>query len=36
MRRKPPKKTKEEKLAENYFPVDEKDLKYTKIGRAHV
>ena len=29
MPRKPPKKTKEEKIAENYFPVDESDLKYT-------
>ena len=29
MRRKAPKKTKEEKLAESFFPVDESDLKYT-------
>ena len=29
MPRKPPKKTKEEKLAESFFPVDEHDLKYT-------
>jgi len=28
MRRKPPKKTKEEKLAENYFPVTKDDLRY--------
>lgn len=28
MRRKPPKKTKEEKVAENYFPVTKDDLKY--------
>ena len=29
MARKPPKKTKEEKSAESYFPVDESDLKHT-------
>jgi len=29
MPRKPPKKSKEEKIAENYFPVDESDLRYT-------
>ncbi|MCH8945679.1 MAG: DNA topoisomerase I [Nanoarchaeota archaeon] len=28
MRRKPPKKTKEEKIAENYFPVSKDDLRY--------
>jgi len=29
MRRKAPKKTKEEKIAENYFPVDETDVKHS-------
>ena len=28
VKRRPPKKTKEEKIAENYFPVDETDVKH--------
>jgi len=34
MRKKAPKKTKEEKLAENFFPVDESDLKHV-IEKEH-
>jgi len=34
MRKKAPKKTKEEKLAENFFPVDESDLKHV-IEKKH-
>jgi DNA topoisomerase-1 len=34
MRRKPPKKTKEEKIAENYFPINKGDLRYA-IEKEH-